>query len=265
MTPRELLQAGRLDAAWQAQERYLASCPGDLAEQLLRLDLLLYRGALAELTLRLAELPETEARSYAELVVGEQSRRRVLRGRQTPQRLPPSQAKHLYAADKALRWLRRGQTERAVHLLEKAQAAAPLIHGHLDGQEFVGLRDTDELLALVLELLVQGTYVWVPWESIRRLDLAPPESPRDLLYRPVTLQLSDGSCHTGHTPVVYYDTYRRRSAQLRLGRATDWWQPHGGPLRGLGQHLWLVGLAEVSILEVTTLEVTPPRRTLPLV
>ena len=56
--------------------------------------------------------------------------------------------------------------------------------GECDGEAFVGLRDLDDRLAGVLEILTgDGRYLWAPWSAVRSLELRPAERLRDLVWR----------------------------------------------------------------------------------
>ena len=50
-------------------------------------------------------------------------------------------------------------------------------------------------------------------------------------------------------PVVYTGG-DGASEMLRLGRETDWQQADGGPVRGIGQRVFLVGEDDTAIMEL---------------
>ena len=118
---------------------------------------------------------------------------------------------------------------------------------------FDDLRDVDDLLAGTFEVLTStGKYFWIPTERVISAEFHPPKRPRDLIYRRVSMTVSDGPDGDVYIPAIYTgvdDT----SEMLRLGRETDWQQAEGGPVRGVGQRVFLVGEEDVAIMELGAL------------
>src|SRR5439155_24988580 len=94
--------------------------------------------------------------------------------------------------------------ERAVALIDRADAATPEVRGFIDGQEFIGLRDADDRFASVLEAIAGREYVWFPWEAVRRVELSPAGGDTlDRLFRPATVKLRTGEDYPVRLPRVY--------------------------------------------------------------
>jgi type VI secretion system protein ImpE len=155
----------------------------------------------------------------------------------------------------ALAHLAKGQVAPAVAALQESDAAAPAVRGKVNGRPVEGWRDADDLLAPILEVMVLRDYVWVPWAQVQELEIQPPARPRDLLWAPARLVLTDGQQRNGYLPVLYPGTHTAADDALKLGRLTDWLTPdNDGPVRGLGQHLLVGGDVELALLEVRTFE-----------
>ena len=117
------------------------------------------------------------------------------RGRR-PVIVPDPPPRHAVRRRRTLRALRAGDPDAAVTWVDRADAATPDVGGHLDGQEFHGLRDADDRFASVLEVILAGDYAWVPWEALRAVALDPPRYALDRLFRPARLTFADGTTLT---------------------------------------------------------------------
>ena len=253
-----MLAEGRLADAVAHQESAVAAAPTDPAARRLLVDLLAFAGRLDDALEHLAQLnsdepewPEVE-RSFHRLFRSE--RFRTLDGRE-PTILPEPLPKHATRRWKAVQLLRRADPEKAVKAIDGADAVSPVIRGFIDGREFDGLRDADDRFASVLEAFRGGEYLWVPWEALHKVLLAPADSLLDQLYRPATLTFRDGTAAEVHLPLVYPASYRAED-EFALGIETDHVCPDNGPTRCIGGKLLLVGdddevmLSECRLIEV---------------
>ncbi|MEI7815483.1 MAG: type VI secretion system accessory protein TagJ, partial [Coriobacteriia bacterium] len=67
-----------------------------------------------------------------------------------------------------------------------------------------------------------GKYYWIPLEAVELAEFRPPERPRDLLWRPTHMVVTDGPDGEVFLPTIYPLTFANGDDQLRLGRGTDW-------------------------------------------
>ena len=72
----------------------------------------------------------------------------------------------------------------AAEILARAEAATPPDPGYAQRVAFESLRDADDLLAGVLEVMAQGRYYWVGLDQVVSVAMNPPRFPRDLLFIP---------------------------------------------------------------------------------
>ncbi len=253
-----MLAEGRLADAVAHQEAAVDAAPTDPAARRLLVDLLAFAGRLDDALAHLAQLtsdepewPEVE-RTFHRLFRSE--RLRTLDGR-TPTILPDPPPKHATRRRTAVKLLRRADPERAVKAIDAADAVSPTIGGFIDGREFDALRDADDRFASVLEVFRGGEYLWVPWEALRKVLLAPAAALLDQLYRPATLTFRDGAAAEVYLPLVYPASYRAEGA-FALGSETDHVCPDNGPTRCVGGKLLLVNdddevmLNECRLIEV---------------
>lgn len=258
MTVHDMLAEGRLADAVAAQEAAVEAAPADPAARRLLIDLCAFAGRIDDAREHLdridtddPEWPEA-ARGLHRLLRGE--RLRTLDGRE-PTIFPDPPPKHATRRWRAVYLLRRARPDDAVRAVDAADAVSPVVRGFVNGREFESLRDADDRFGSVLEAFRGGEYLWVPWEALRKVVLAPAAVLLDQLYRPATLTLRDGATADVHLPLVYPASYRAEGA-FALGTETDHVCPDNGPTRCVGGKLLLVGeddevmLSECRIIEV---------------
>lgn len=151
--------------------------------------------------------------------------------------------------------LRTGDAAGAAECLARAEAARPRVTGHCDGQAFDDLRDLDDLLAGVMEVLTTtGRYYWIPVDRLVSIEFVPPQRPRDLIWRRAQLQVRDGPEGEVFIPAIYANPMPDMTDQMRLGRITDWSGREGAPVLGIGQRMLLVGDEALPIMPLGVLE-----------
>jgi len=258
MSAREHFAAGRLAAAIEAQLQEVRAAPLDAGKRTFLFQLLAFSGELERASQQLTVLcQETAERGwgatvYQNLLAAEQVRRKVFAGQARPEVFidpPPFFATRWDAVEQSAR----GNAAAAAAALAKSDAEAPVVRGALNEQPVDGLRDADDLLAPILEVMVLRDYVWVPWSQVCELEIEAPAHPRDLIWAPARLVLTDGEQRNAYLPALYPGTHAAKDEMLKLGRLTDWLVPDGdGPVRGVGQHLLVAGDTDLGLLEART-------------
>jgi type VI secretion system protein ImpE len=141
------------------------------------------------------------------------------------------------------------EIKRDLDLLSSVSETNSMIVNETSG---VGLRDADDRIPHAVEVLCSnGSYMWVDFDRIEKLDFAPVRAIRDLAWRPANLVLAGGS----ETDVVICNTYfaQSQSAQERLSRTTDWEEVAGGAVTGRGQKTYLAGVDALYALDLRLL------------
>ncbi len=253
MNATELYQAGQLDEAIAAQVAEVKARPTDQGRRLFLFELLAFAGELDRAQRQIAAVNYGEADldmatlNYAKLMESELARRRFF-GEGIEPEILGTKTDSMTLRIEAAGMLRLGRAVEARTLIDQANESMPAVVGKLNGRPFAFLRDADDLLAGVLEVMAQGKYFWIGLEQVVGIGTKPPRHPRDLLYLPARLDLE---AETGEVflPAIYPGTSAQTDPQLKLGRATDWTTAEGGPTLGLGARLFLVDDAEMSLLE----------------
>ena len=144
--------------------------------------------------------------------------------------------------------------------MPSGNAAAPVTAGSVNDVEFEWIADADSRFGPVLEVLLNGSYYWVPFSRIKAITLEPPADLRDLVWLPAQFTWANGGEAMGFIPTRYDGTERAEDAGLRLARSTEW-TSLGSPdaFAGLGQRVLATSSEEVPLLEVRRLVLQPAR------
>ena len=267
MTLEELLSAGRLSDALAARSSALRSQPSDLDARWELAVLLCFAGELDRAVLQLDALTRQNADLGMSLAITRslllaEAERNAVHRREGQPLLPPDCPAHVEARLAALQALRRGDVEQARVALERAEKERPEVSAEIDGERFADLRDYDDLLGPVLEVYAGGRYLWVPFERVKRIELAAPAQLIDLLWPQATLEDVTGSEAHVHLPALYVGSGEAADDAVRLGRTTEWIDQAGLLYRGLGQKTWLAQRAdaerEIGLLQVRRLAIEQP-------
>jgi type VI secretion system protein ImpE len=260
MTPNELFKAGKLSEAIDVQLREVKGKPADHGQRLFLFELLTFAGDLDRAQKQIEAINYTEMElqaavmTYRRLLDSERTRRRLFSEGLVPRFFGPH-PEHVQLRLEAVNRLRENRPSEAAELLNKAAGLMPEIKGELNGKAFTSLRDCDDLLSGVLEVMAQGGYFWVPLEQIDTISVVAPKTPRDLLWLTARLEMTDSAGNV-HLPVLYSGSHEHPDNQVKLGRLTDWKTTEGGPVLGVGARTFLVDEDAMAILDWRQLEIT---------
>jgi type VI secretion system protein ImpE len=259
MTASEHYRAGRLQEAIDAQIQEVKAHPGDPGKRLFLFELLAFAGELDRASRQIEAVQyhdvglDAATAAYRKVLDAEKARRGVFRGEAQPKFLaePPAHARQRL---EALGHLRGQRPAEAAAVLARANEATPALRGRLNDKPFDVLRDCDDLLAGVLEVMAHGDYYWVPLEQIESLTAEAPRSPRDLLWVPAALAMP-GAAGNVFLPALYPGSAEHADPPVKLGRITDWHSPAEGLVLGVGARQLLAGDDAVGLLDVRRLVV----------
>ena len=255
MSTQQHFEAGRLNDAVAAATDEVRNNPTRLETRTTLFEFLSFCGELDRAEKQLDVVGQQDAKSewavqvYRNVLAAERSRRRLWSDGLSPEFLldPPEYVQwHLQAINR----LRDGNPSEANELLAKSAEQRSDVLATIGERPAAAFQDCDDLLGPVLELIILRDYVWLPLEQVRELEIMKPERPRDLIWIPVRLVLQDDSQRRGYMPVLYPGTHQHPDDQVKLGRMTDWQETDGGPVRGVGQKMFLHGEDAISLLEL---------------
>lgn len=253
MKAREILEKGRLSEAIKEMTQEVKAHPADSRSRTFLFELLCFSGDLDRAKNQLEALDAQDPKAdlgidfYRKILKAEQVRQQLFSKGTVPKLLGPCPV-HVQGHLDALLQIQEKNFSLAQELLSKAEELRPDIQGTIDGSIAEGFMDLDDLLAPVLEMIMQDQYYWVPFTHIRKISLTPPKHLRDLLWVPAQVETTDASVG-GVVPVLYPGSFMAEDELVKLGRVTDWKQEDGLTL-GMGQHLYGFNELDKGILEI---------------
>lgn len=256
MTPGELFQAGKLTEAVQAALEAVKKHPTDTIRRGQLIELLCFTGDLERADKQLETIGQQDPQSQMgvsmlrQLVRAENARQQFYQEGRVPEFLgEPSELLKLHL--EASIALREQKLAEAAQKLAEAETKRVHVRGQCNGEPFDDFRDLDDMSASFLEVLTStGKYYWVPLDRVEFMEFRAAERPKDLLWRRCNMKVNEGPEGEVFIPSLYPGTHRSEDEQLRLGRGTQWIETPGAPVRGIGQRVFLVGNADLSIMQL---------------
>jgi type VI secretion system protein ImpE len=258
-----LFHARKLAPAIAAANAEVRRHPGDLGARILLAEFLLFAGTIdrADVILDAAATADPSSAvvvaEFRQLLRAEIARRQLPRDGRVPEFLgePPAALRAALAAHVALR---AGDIAEAARCAAEAEAVRPRVPGFLkegsDEVAFDDFRDVDDLYAGFFEVLTTtGKYYWVPTERVASIVFHPPRRPRDLAWRRATISVTAGPDGEVYVPVIYDSLQPDLADDYRLGHSTEWSEEESGPVRGVGQRVFLAGDDSKGVMEITEL------------
>ena len=250
----DLIAAGQPREALAALQAEVRAHPADVKLRIFLFQLLCVLGQWDRAATQLELCGEMDAstlamvNTYREALKCERVRDAVFAGKTTPMVLsePQEWVAWLIAA---LRADAEGDTAQAAHLRRQAFEAAPASAGHADDAAFDWIADADSRLGPVLEVIVNGRYGWLPFSSIRRLRIEPPEDLRDMVWTPVQIELVNGGDTVALVPTRYAPFNEEASEGELMAHTTDWGELAPEQYAGHGQRIIATSARESPLLE----------------
>jgi type VI secretion system protein ImpE len=253
-----LFRAGKLAEAIAAATAAVKAAPTDLGRRVLLAELLLFSGNLerADLILDAASQVDPSAllvvSEFRQLLRAETARRQLHREGRVPEFLGEPEPSE-QASLAAFVALRAGDVEEAKATAEEAETLRPRAPGVAGDVAFDDFRDVDDLHPGYIETLTStGKYYWIPLSRIESMVFHPPKRPRDLVWRRCSMSVSSGPDGDVYIPATYFS--ETADDAHRLGRETSWTDEADGPVRGVGQRVFLIGDEAVGIMDLESIE-----------
>jgi type VI secretion system protein ImpE len=249
------LRDGHLDEALGQLQSAVRLNPADAKLRTFLFQLLAVRGDWERALNQLQVVGELDAstlpmvQTYREAIRCELLRERVFAGQSTP--LAFGEPRQWFAMlVEGLRLTAEGRHGESASIRNQAFEAAPATAGTMDGRPFTWIADADTRLGPVLEVVLNGRYYWMPFESLQRIDIEPPSDLRDVIWMPAHLVFTNGGDSLGLIPTRYPGTARSDDPLLRLSRRTGWTEPGDGAYLGLGQRVLATDGGEYALMDI---------------
>jgi type VI secretion system protein ImpE len=146
-----------------------------------------------------------------------------------------------------------GRQTEAAEVRARALESAPATSGTLNGEPFEWIADADSRLGPLLEVLLNESYYWIPFERISRIKVEPPSDARDLVWLPAEFTWTNGGQAMGLIPVRYAGSEKSEDPAIRMARKTEWTAAGPDAFVGLGQRILTTDGPELGLLELRDL------------
>jgi type VI secretion system protein ImpE len=261
-TERLAALAGDPDVELKRLEGEIRTRPGDAKLRTYLFQLLALRGdwdrAIAQLQVaaQISPLALPMAQTYREAIRCEVYRQEVFAGRRTPSLLgkPPDWTGLFLESLKAMG---AGRVDDAERMRAEALDMAPTTAGRIGDAPFEWIADADSRIGPMCEAIVDGKYVWIPFEHLAAVRIEPPADLRDFVWSGASLRFANGGDTVALIPTRYPGSERADDAAVRLARKTVWQDLGEETYVGLGQRMWATDEGEHAMLDVREITLSP--------
>lgn len=263
MLAQECVRRGDVTAALRAREQEIRGDPAKAGPRMFLFQLLAVTGDWERAGTHLGVVGELDGaalpmvHAYRAALRCEAERERIFSGEAPPVVLgdPDDWMARLI---ESLRLTAQGHHEQAGALRREAYEGAPATAGTIDGEPFAWIADGDSRLGPVLEAMVEGRYLWIPFHRLREVVIEKPADLRDLVWAVARFRFANGGQTVGLIPVRYAGSQRSADGRVQLSRLTEWEEPVAGVYLGRGQRVLITDGGEHPLLEARCISLEPP-------
>ena len=152
------------------------------------------------------------------------------------------------------RHLAAGEYEAAARCRELVVEGAGPVPGEIDGSKFDWLGDTDWRFCALFEVVLGGSYCWLPIQRLQRVMISEPKSLRDLIWCPANFVFTNGGDSPGFILTRYPGSEKSEVEDLVMARGTVWEEAAPGIVLAKGQRVLTDGEKDYSLLDVRRIE-----------
>jgi type VI secretion system protein ImpE len=251
----ERLSAGRVQESLVALQDEVRRDPSDVKKRIFLFQLLAIEGEWErarnqlDACLNLDKSSHAMVEVYRTALLAEQARHAVFAGTASPTVFGEPQQWTAYLVE-SLRLNSLGDSRKANALRLKAFDAAPISAGVIDGKTFHWICDADSRLGPVLEAVLNGQYMWIPFDRIRAIRVEAPTDLRDFVWLPAAFTWTNGADVMGLIPSRYPGSEKHSDNSIRMARRTEWQSIGDEQFFGLGQRMFATDHGEFPLLDM---------------
>jgi type VI secretion system protein ImpE len=154
----------------------------------------------------------------------------------------------------AINKLREGSVFEARSVLDTVEENRPAFKCSVNGEGFSDFRDYNDLTMCVFEAFHKDAYMWLPFESVQKVEFFEPKSLRDVYWIQAKVELTSGIGGEMFLPALYSGSWKSDNDHVRLGRMTDWRDAGEELFIGEGMKMFWMDGRDKSILDTRTIE-----------
>jgi type VI secretion system protein ImpE len=200
--------------------------------------------------------PTTEAMvtTYQAAIRCEILREKVYRGERTPTVFgDPSDWVPLVI--EANRLLAAGQRDQAAELRDRAFDAAPGQEVVINGEARQWVADADPRLGPIIEAVIEGRYMWIPYSRVKWLNVEPPADLRDQVWMPARFTWTNEGEVVALIPTRYPGSAGSADPLIQLARKTDWLELDDAWSVPIGQRMLVTDAGETALMDLRKLSI----------
>ena len=255
MLAEEYFRDGNLNGALEELQRQIRNHPENCRYRVFLFQLLAILGQWQRALSQLDVLEKLEqstwplVHTYREAIRCEASRDDIFAGRRKPMIFgePPQWIASLL---ESLRLVAQAQYGPALSMRDQAFELASESSGTIDQKPFSWIADADSRLGPVLEIILNGSYYWAPFQQISAIQITAAADLRDLVWLPAQFTWINGGEAYGLIPTRYPGSENSQDSALQLARKTEWIELAPGVDQGLGQRMLATDQGEYALLDV---------------
>ena len=252
---RESLKQGNVQQALDELKQDVRKAPRDARLRTFLFQMFCITGewdrALTQLKVahELDRATEAMAKTYESAIWCEVLREKVFRGERSPTVFgdPGDWAPLLIEAN---RLLATGQHSEAATFRDAAFEAAPEAQCVLNGTVCDWIADADPRLGPIIEAVVEGKYLWIPYHRIKYLQVDAPADLRDQVWMPARFTWSNDGEAVALIPTRYPGSATSANPAIQLARLTDWTSLGDEWSLPLGQRILVTDVEETALMDV---------------
>lgn len=258
MSATEALQSGDVRQALDLLKAEVRRAPRDARLRTFLFQLFCITGewdrALTQLAVAGELDPGADAmvKTYEVAIRCEVLRAKVFAGQRTPTVLG-NPGEWLPLLIEATRLLAAGEPARAATLRDAAFEAAPPQSATINGTAAEWIADADPRLGPTVEAIVDGKYVWIPFDRIATIAVEPPADLRDQVWMPVRFTWTNEGTSVGFIPTRYPGTTESTDPALLLARRTEWTEQDDWSIP-TGQRMLVTDGEETALMDLRRLD-----------
>lgn len=259
MSPEEYLAQGDLENALKALQDHVRKKPAEGKQRTFLFQLLAVAGqwdrALTQLNVA-GELDDSALAMvvmYREVLSCEVFREQVFSGIREPV-VFGNPERWVALLIQALKLKGEGRETEAAELRAVAFELAPASAGEIDGERFEWIADGDARIGPVIETIIEGRYIWTPFQQIHAIDIEPPKDLRDTVWLPAHMTWHNGGESYGLIPTRYPHSYKHADPFVALCRKTQWEQCGTDAYIGYGQRMLVTDQNDYALMDIRSIK-----------
>lgn len=254
------LDLGDFEGAQKAALEMVKAKPTDITARIFLFELSLFSGDWERAERQLDVIGQQDmnamigSQMFKENLEAERARIKLFSEAKIPECLmqPPNYVEGLLAAIEDITKENFGS---AKEIIDQVEEKRPAFVCKINGKESGDFRDFNDPTMCVFEAIIKGSYSWIPFEQVEKVNFEPIKSLRDNFWRQAEVTLVNGTQGEMFLPAIYVESFKSTEGAIRMGKATEW-RDAGELYIGEGMRIYQIEDGHIPIIEIETIEFT---------